>query len=171
MPWKRTAESGNRHVVGHSFRKSSLGHPYRMPFQAGIFLTWTPSWRLECHPLVERRGGLWRRNRSPLWRSLSVSVGNRGRRTSEEREREREKERGGRRRRRAPWLLRSFARSCLVLLVLLRALELFFLLLLRLCTNSGLLSFLFVSVKFSRGFSFVLFSSSFIFSFWVCQDC
>jgi hypothetical protein len=35
---ERTAESGNRHVVGHSFRESSLGRPYRVPFLAGMFL-------------------------------------------------------------------------------------------------------------------------------------
>jgi hypothetical protein len=79
--------------------------------------------------------------------------------TGEDRQVKREREKG-RGRRRAPWLLWSFARSCLVLLVLLRALELLLLLLLllfRLGTNAGLLSFLFVSVRFSRGFCFVLF--------------
>jgi hypothetical protein len=153
MPWKGLKNLGIGTWVGHSFRESSLGRPYRVPFQAGMFLPWTPSWRVECHPLVERRGvGLRRRVRSPLWRSVSVSVGNRGF-GQVKGERERERERGGRRRRRAAWLPRSFARSCLVLLVLLRVLELF-LLLLRLGTNSGLLSFLFVSVKFSPGFCF-----------------
>jgi hypothetical protein len=82
---ERTAESGNKHV-GWSFIPrfrtwSSIQNdiPGRnVPALNAVVTSGTSSTR-----------GLRRRVRSPLWRSVSVSVGNRGRRPSEERERER----------------------------------------------------------------------------------
>ncbi len=88
---ERTAESGNKHV-GWSFiprfRTWSSIQSYipgrNVPTLNAVVTSGTSSTR-----------GLRRRVRSPLWRSVSVSVGNRGRPTSEERERERERKTKG----------------------------------------------------------------------------
>lgn len=166
---ERTAESGNKHV-GWSFIPrfrtwSSIQNdiPGRnVPALNAVVTSGTSSTR-----------GLRRRVRSPLWRSVSVSVGNRGRRPSEEREREEGEEDEGRHGYcgalrvlalyfwffSAPW-------SCYFFFFFFFASAQT-----QVCSHSSLFLLNFLGV-------FVLFCSSFIFSFWdylffwgVCQDC